>query len=162
MSNNHSESDGIRPPLTDADIERLRKPLYALASGHTPCRSLRDDLVQEALLALVDDGTWTNFRTVARRAMRRLMKEEREQKLKSLDDAPPPLAPDSPIWDELEHIGLSWEHRRAAVMYWGEGRSQSEIAEEMGSTQATVSKLLKDVEMAVVERRADFSEGQPD
>ena len=159
MSSNHSESDGIRPPLTDADIERLRKPLQSMAGRHTPDRSLRDDLVQEALLALVDDGGWTDFRKVARRAMRRFMREELRRRMASLEDGPVPLSSDSPIWDELGSIGLSDAHRTAAVLYWSEGRSQTDIASATGSTQATVSKLLKEVERAVWEQWVDDSEG---
>ena len=149
-------------PLSNDDIQYLYPKLYSLAGRFSKCKSFRDDLVQAALLALIDGKRkWKNYVVVSQSAMKDYIRTERRAKFPvSENNYQNRVDVEDVMIDQLQQeeivgfkgLGLEETLRHAAVMYWVDGKTQEAIASRLGVAPTTISNYLKEVKNVIKEK----------
>lgn len=145
-------------PISEPDLLSIIPKLHSIAKQYAPKnRSLQDDLVQAACLALVDGRRkWENAFTCSRSAMKDYMRQERRGGCcdydVTVDGTPeealwadgPELVTPLQVDEMMRFEGLNLDERdmEIARLYFVDGLLQEQIAERVGCVQATVGTRL--------------------
>lgn len=150
----------FRFPLTEAQILQLQPPLRRLAASFKVPAEDRDDMVQHAVVALIDGRRkWTNPVVAARSAMLDWLRKKQLQHRMDCQPIEESVAermtcdPEAlKEFQEFRGMGLDDRHRLVGRLYFIDGLSQTEIAKEIGCCQMTVSNMVATIREAVREK----------
>lgn len=153
----------IKPPITDAQLCLLQPLLESIAAKYAKCYNERMDYLSEANIALLTKKNWSHPVVCAESAMKDFQRSRRSGNdliVQSFGEGEGEWDVDSLIPDWLRKadytemcqftgLDLDPRERKAAQLYYAEGLTQDQVAEEMGIPQMTVSNMLRRVKAAV-------------
>lgn len=160
IENDNEPKPSFDLPLSDDAVAYLIPRFRVIATKSTKCPASIDYIVQEAFVALLDGRRqWTNPLVVCSSVAKDWLSREvqsRGTKAVAADKWQMEIDPlQRSEYESFAGCRLDDEHRRAAIMYYVGGRSQIEIATDLGVSASTVSNWLKTVKEVVMEQWVD-------